>query len=62
MEQEKCPFYDFARNQRTREINAGLGTSGTQNYEKHGCFDCNGFDETCENYVQYLEFRREQIQ
>lgn len=47
----ECIWYEFARQQREKEVERGQGKFGTRQYEKIGCLtNCNGYNSLCPNY------------
>jgi len=52
---DKCIWYDASRNQRKTELQRGDGLAGTENYEKMGCYNCNGYDLDCEVYQMFYQ-------
>ncbi len=48
---EKCAEYEISRIKRNYEIAKGMGKKGTLIYEEWGCYDCDGFDSSCPNYI-----------
>lgn len=38
----KCWWYDIALEQRRNELSRGLTTIGTIEFERQGCYDCDG--------------------
>jgi len=45
-----CVWHECAKAQRKTELEAGLNTEGTQNYESTGCYHCNGKNTKCLAY------------
>ena len=45
----------MARTRRNEEIKKDLDKRGTMKYEYMGCYECNGFDWKCENYICFNE-------
>lgn len=53
--EDKCGYYKISRSQREVEMNRGLGTKGTEGFEKTGCYDCDGYNKKCASYFSPLE-------
>lgn len=47
---EQCIQWNFARNQRKKELTIGKGFAGTKGYEVIGCYLCNGYNIKCNTY------------
>ena len=50
LEEMLCVHWKAAREQREYEIEAGIGTKGTEGYEMMGCYDCNVYKVSCPAY------------
>jgi hypothetical protein len=42
----ECIWFHSAEEQRKQEE----GTEGTMNFQKTGCYSCNGYDDLCDGY------------
>jgi len=54
-----CLNKEMAESQRRTEVNAGLGTSGTEGYELVGCYQCQGYDHNCRAYFPLEQIQKE---
>jgi len=50
-----CDYHLISRSQRESEIAKGLGTKGTMSFENKGCYDCQGYNPTCDAYQSELK-------
>lgn len=55
-EPNKCIYLSIAKHQREHEIKEGLGLEGTENYNKVGCYTCNGYTTNCPCYLSYFKY------
>ena len=60
-----CAWAENSKRQRVTEINQGYGSKGTVMYENNGCFNCDGLNQDCKeylnNYVTKIERLNKQI-
>lgn len=47
---KKCIYYEISRNQKRKEELGELGIERILEYEKDGCYTCNGYNEECSSY------------
>lgn len=45
-----CAYFEISRSQREDELAAGLGVERTEEFEKTGCYDCDGYNFECPTY------------
>jgi hypothetical protein len=55
MKEEICVYYEASRLQREREVATGHGLDGTGNFEKIGCYECDGKKRDCETYCPKMD-------
>jgi len=46
-----CIWYETAKTQRIREVEQGKGLMGTLGFEKKGCYECDGHNKNCRDYI-----------
>ena len=51
-----CVYYEISRSQRAKEVKAGLGTIGTHGYTIQGCYDCDGYNQSCPKYYRRSDY------
>jgi hypothetical protein len=57
MNEVKCMWHEISREQRKTELLRDGETSGVANYEKRGCYECDGKRTDCDMY-EILETER----
>jgi len=46
-----CLYFNISRLQRNTELSNGVGLKGTEGYQIRGCYDCNGYNQQCNVYI-----------
>ena len=45
-----CHWYIISREQRQAEMHRLLGTNGTEQFKKMGCYSCDSYESQCKAY------------